>query len=102
MVDSPFFCLIKSEVYDDFLVVVIYRMTVFSDNRNIELSRLVCAERAFALRDCQSLGVFVPREGDTPVFLPGKSHGWRSLVGYSPWDCKELDTTERICTQSPG
>ena len=21
----------------------------------------------------------------TPVFLPGKSHGWRSLVGYSPW-----------------
>ena len=24
----------------------------------------------------------------TPVFLPGKSHGQRSLVGYSPWDCK--------------
>ena len=21
----------------------------------------------------------------TPVFLPGKSHGWRDLVGYSPW-----------------
>ena len=30
----------------------------------------------------------------TPVFLPGKSHGWRSLVGYSPWGCKESDTTE--------
>ena len=30
----------------------------------------------------------------TPVFLPGESHGWRSLVGYSPWNCKELDTTE--------
>ena len=30
----------------------------------------------------------------TPVFLPGESHGRRSLVGYSPWDCKELDTTE--------
>ena len=30
----------------------------------------------------------------TSVFLPGKSHGWRSLVGYSPWGCKELDTTE--------
>ena len=25
----------------------------------------------------------------TPVFLPGKSHGQRSLVGYSPWGCKE-------------
>ena len=30
----------------------------------------------------------------TPVFLPGESHGWRSLVGCSPQHCKELDTTE--------
>ena len=30
----------------------------------------------------------------TPVLLPGKSHGQRSLVGYSPCGCKELDTTE--------
>ena len=30
----------------------------------------------------------------TPVFLPGESHGQRSLVGYSPWGHKELDTTE--------
>ena len=30
----------------------------------------------------------------TSVFLPGKSHGERSLVGYSPWGHKELDTTE--------
>ena len=30
----------------------------------------------------------------TPVLLPGKSHGWRSLVGYSPWDHYESDTTE--------
>ena len=30
----------------------------------------------------------------TPVFLPGKSHGWRSLVGYSPCGSKESDTTE--------
>ena len=32
----------------------------------------------------------------TPVFLPGESHGWRSLVGYSPWGRKESDTTERL------
>ena len=31
-----------------------------------------------------------------PVFLPGKSHGQRSLVGYSPWGHKELDVTERL------
>ena len=32
----------------------------------------------------------------TPVFLPGESHGWRSLVGYSPQGRKEWDTTERL------
>ena len=32
----------------------------------------------------------------TPVFLPGKSHGWRSLAGYSAWGCKELDTTKQL------
>ena len=35
----------------------------------------------------------------TQVFLPGKSHGQRSLVGYSPWGCKELDTTVRLSTK---
>ena len=32
----------------------------------------------------------------TPVLLPGKSHGWRSLVGCSPWGHYESDTTERL------
>ena len=35
----------------------------------------------------------------TPVFLPGKSHGPRSLVGYSPWGRKEPDVTERLNIQ---
>ena len=36
-----------------------------------------------------------------PVFLPGESHGQRSLVDYSPWGHKESDTTEsndHVCT----
>ena len=37
----------------------------------------------------------------TPVFLPGESHGWRSLVGYSPQGCKESHTTERLHLHSP-
>ena len=40
-----------------------------------------------------------PGEGNgqpTPVFLPRESHGWRSLVGYSPWGLKESDMTERL------
>ena len=32
----------------------------------------------------------------TPVFLPGESHGQRSLAGYSPWGLKESDTTEPL------
>ena len=32
----------------------------------------------------------------TSVFLPGKSHGQRSLAGYSPWALKESDTTEQL------
>ena len=32
----------------------------------------------------------------TLVLLPGKSQGWRSLVGYSPWGREELDMTERL------
>ena len=32
----------------------------------------------------------------TPVLLPGKSHGWRSLVGCNPWGRQESDMTERL------
>ena len=32
----------------------------------------------------------------TPVLLPGKSHGRRRLIGYSPWGREESDTTERL------
>ena len=45
---------------------------------------------------------FVPFPGlrrrwhPTPVFLPGKSHGWRNLVGCSSWGREESDTTERL------
>ena len=36
----------------------------------------------------------------TPVVLLGKPHGQRSLVGYSPWGRKELDTTVRLSVQA--
>ena len=36
----------------------------------------------------------------TAVFLPRESHGQRSLAGYSPWGCKESDTTERLSTHA--
>ena len=36
----------------------------------------------------------------TPIFLPQKSHGQRSLVGYSPWGHKESDTIEQLSTHA--
>ena len=36
------------------------------------------------------------RSQPTPVFLPGKSHGQKSLAGYSPWGHKELDMTLQL------
>ena len=46
----------------------------------------------------QSLGWEDPLEKEMAthslVFLPGEFHGQRSLVGYSPWVCKELDMTD--------
>ena len=35
-----------------------------------------------------------------PLFLPGKFHGQRSLVGYNPWACQESDTTEQLNTHT--
>ena len=46
---------------------------------------------------CESVSVGGRRQWHpTPVRLPGKSHGWRSLVGCRPWGCKESDTTEQL------
>ena len=47
----------------------------------------------------QSLGQEMPWRRKwlpTPVFLPEKSHGWRSLAGDSPWGLKESDMTEQL------
>ena len=47
----------------------------------------------------RSLGQEDPLEKELAThssILPGESHRWRSLVGYSPWGCKESDMTERL------
>ena len=51
----------------------------------------------------QSLGQEDPlgkEMATTPIFLPGESHEQRSLADYSPWSCKESDTTEHARTHT--
>ena len=45
---------------------------------------------------CSNIVLLMLRYFPTPVFLPGKSHGQRSLVGCSPWGCEESDTIEQL------
>ena len=51
----------------------------------------------FIIQNCGCLCAFRRRQWHpTPVLLPGKSHGWKSLVGCSPWGHEESDTTEKL------
>ena len=45
---------------------------------------------------CSSIFLQIRQWHPTPVLLPGKSHGWRSLLGCSPWGRQESDTTEQL------
>ena len=59
------------------------------------LTILVC-EWTVTFKSFSSGRYWRRRWNPTPVLLPGKSHGWRSLVRCSPWGRKESDTTERL------
>ena len=58
--------------------------------------RLLIFLPAILIPACASFSPVFLMMNPTPVFLPGESHGRRSLVGYSPWGRKESDTTEPL------
>ena len=70
---------------------------LYTNNEKIEREIKETIPFTIATKRIKYLGIYLPKETkwqSTPVFLPGKSHGWRSLVGYCPWGRKESDTTE--------
>ena len=71
-------------------------MKVRLDSHCIDLGSLL--PWLLHLSFCSSLVTNIRRRQwhPTPVLLPGKSHGRRSLVGCSPWGREELDTTEQL------
>ena len=80
------------------------RLSSSSSNMYRHIKAFLMAQKVKKLPAMQETGVWSqgledPRTWQPiPVFLPGESHGQRSLVGYSPWGCKESDTTEQLST----
>ena len=60
------------------------------------IDSVICHLVKWGSLTCVQLFVTLRKWQPTPGLLPGESHGWRSLVGYSPWGRKESDTTERL------
>jgi len=67
-------------------------LVVLCDTRAFLVAQTVKNPPAMRETWVQSLGWEDPLEKGSPVFLPGKFHGQKSLAGYSPWGCKEWDT----------
>ena len=66
---------------------------------NVYAGASLVAQMVKNLPAVQETWVLSPGEGNgnsIPVFLPGEFHGQRSLAGYSSWDRKDTDTTERL------
>ena len=56
--------------------------------------------RGQPLRGLRQVRVTISLHSPSGGFLPGESHGQKSLVGYSPWGHKESDTTEHLSTHT--
>ena len=71
---------------------VFYWATIYTDNRTVK-NRLQWGRLEFYpwVRKIHWKKEWL----SIPVFLPGEFHGQRSLASYSPWSCKESDTTEQ-------
>ena len=76
----------------------------FIPSRVSLVAQMVKSLHAMQETQVRSLGWEIPwrrKWQPPPVFLSGKSHGQRSLAGYSSWGYKESDTTERLTLSPP-
>ena len=77
------------------LFINMFKMLLDSEHKSWLITHLSVLVIAVLLRSFRTLHQR-RRWHPTPVLFPRKSHGWRNLVGCSPWGHKELDTTERL------
>ena len=91
----------RKKLYFKYLYILkkVAQSTIHEGLRKGTVKLLVCQQYHHPsqgdLKEHEPLVKKIPRRREwlpTPVFLPGEFHGQRSLVGYSPWGHKELDT----------
>ena len=78
-------------------------IVVYQDNRLLwwlSSKRIPCQCRRFRCYPWVRKIPWRRKRQPTPLFLPGKSHGQRSLVGYSPWGPQESDMTKPLSTHT--
>ena len=80
------FSLPGSSVHGIFQASVLEWVAIVFSSTTFQMHQFISAQPSLQRRQWQP----------TPVLLPGKSHGWRSLVGYSPWGRWGSDMTERL------
>ena len=74
-------------------VFVLWHTSIFFSNASLFFGT-TRSSRVILYFPWPNLGIQRRQWQPMPVFLPGKSHGWRSLVGWSPWGRKESEATE--------
>ena len=81
---------IRSLPLKEFRIMIVKMIKNLENKMELQINRL--ETRIEKMQEMFNKHLWQP----TPVLLPGKYHGQRSLVGCSPWGCKESDTTERL------
>ena len=85
--DNPFLC-----HHFSYYPKWVYHNEMFTIGDTLTCSYGGLGEEISELQSLRAVRQWQP----TPVLLPGKFHGWRSLVGCSPWGCEESDMTEHL------
>ena len=82
------------KIYFSFLNFLNTRLYSCLLEGTVQVNQISALDQSLYCMSSNSVYLPVRKWQPTPVFLPGKSHGLRILVGYSPWSHKESDTTE--------
>ena len=89
--------MIKGSIQVDITIINIYASTIGAPQY---VRQMLTSMKGEINSNTIIMGDYIPLQRrqwhPTPVLLPGKFHGWRSLVGCSPWGRQESDTTERL------